>query len=190
MFACLCLHELRQPAGGGLIQQESCNSLYEVLGQGGIHCFANIVSTSLNRRLSRMVPKMVLLLPRTKLFVVCFCLQAGLDSPVQEGGHNLSSGQRQLLCMARALLRSSRILVLDEATSNVDNASDALIQRTIRSAFLSCTVLTIAHRLHTIADADRVMVLDQGQLKEFDVPAKLMKLPGGVFRGLMQEASR
>eukprot|EP00878_Enallax_costatus_P033713 GHUV01037265.1.p1 GENE.GHUV01037265.1~~GHUV01037265.1.p1 ORF type:complete len:383 (+),score=36.29 GHUV01037265.1:122-1270(+) len=117
-------------------------------------------------------------------------LGAGLDSSVQEGGNNLSSGQRQLLCMARALLRSSRILVLDEATSNVDQASDKLIQKTIRSAFAHCTVLTIAHRLHTIADADRVMVLDQGILREFDPPAELVRVEGGVFRGLMEEASR
>ncbi|KAF8057290.1 Abcc2 [Scenedesmus sp. PABB004] len=117
-------------------------------------------------------------------------LGAGLDSPIQEAGNNLSCGQRQLLCMARALLRRSRVLVLDEATSNVDQASDALIQATIRSAFGHCTVLTIAHRLHTIADADRVMVLDAGRLREFDAPAALMGLPGGVFRGLMEEASR
>lgn len=116
--------------------------------------------------------------------------QAGLDSSVQESGNNLSSGQRQLLCMARALLRSSRILVLDEATSNVDQGSDMLIQKTIRSAFKHCTVLTIAHRLHTIADADRVMVLDQGLLTEFDSPAKLVRVHSGVFRGLMDEASR
>ncbi|KAI8472504.1 MAG: P-loop containing nucleoside triphosphate hydrolase protein [Monoraphidium minutum] len=117
-------------------------------------------------------------------------LGAGLDSSVQEGGSNLSAGQRQLLCMARALLRSSRILVLDEATSNVDSASDALIQATIRGAFAECTVLTIAHRLHTIADADRVMVLDQGELVEFDSPAALMEVPGGTFRGLVEESNR
>ncbi|KIY96840.1 ATP-binding cassette transporter [Monoraphidium neglectum] len=117
-------------------------------------------------------------------------LGSGLDSSIQEGGNNLSAGQRQLLCMARALLRSSRILVLDEATSNVDSASDGLIQRTIRTAFADCTVLTIAHRLHTIVDADRVMVLDQGELLEFDSPARLMGLPGGIFRGLVEEASR
>ncbi|GBF89551.1 canalicular multispecific organic anion transporter [Raphidocelis subcapitata] len=117
-------------------------------------------------------------------------LGSGLDSSIQEGGTNLSAGQRQLLCMARALLRSTRVLVLDEATSNVDAASDALIQATIRTAFADCTVLTIAHRLHTIGDADRVMVLDAGQLVEFDSPGRLMGVRGGVFRGMVEEAGR
>lgn len=114
---------------------------------------------------------------------------AGLDADIREGGANMSVGQRQLLCMARALLRASRILVLDEATSNVDNATDALIQRTIRSAFKECTVLTIAHRLHTIIDSDRIMLLDAGQLAEFDSPAKLLADKSSMFSQLVAETS-
>jgi len=116
-------------------------------------------------------------------------LDGGLNAPIQEGGANLSTGQRQLLCMARALLRASRILVLDEATSNVDNTTDALIQRTIRSAFSQCTVLTIAHRLHTIIDSDRVLLLESGMLKEFDTPHALMGTPGSAFRALVEETT-
>ena len=103
-------------------------------------------------------------------------MQGGLDAVIGEGGSNLSSGQRQLLCMARALLRKARVLVLDEATSNVDTASDALIQETVRAAFAECTVLTIAHRLHSILDSDRVLVLEDGKVKEFDSPAALMQV--------------
>ena len=103
-------------------------------------------------------------------------LQGGLDAHISEGGSNLSTGQRQLLCMARALLRHARILILDEATSNVDTASDALIQETVRTAFADCTVLTIAHRLHTILDCDRILVLDAGHVREFDTPANLIKV--------------
>ncbi|GMH36556.1 hypothetical protein BSKO_04424 [Bryopsis sp. KO-2023] len=117
-------------------------------------------------------------------------LEGGLDTPISEGGQNLSVGQRQLLCMARALLRGSRILVLDEATSNVDNTTDSLIQGTIRSAFQDCTVLTIAHRLRTILDYDRIMVLDGGRLMEFDTPEKLMSDPNTMFSKLMEESTR
>ncbi|MEW5309623.1 MAG: hypothetical protein WDW38_001500 [Sanguina aurantia] len=117
-------------------------------------------------------------------------LEAGLDAPLKEGGSNLSTGQRQLLCMARALLRKSRILVLDEATSNVDNATDALIQRTIRTAFKDCTVLTIAHRLHTIVDSDRILLLDGGRLGEFDSPSRLLATPGSAFRALVEETTK
>lgn len=105
-------------------------------------------------------------------------MQGGLDAGISEGGINLSTGQRQLLCMARALLQATRILVLDEATSSVDHAADALIQVTIRSAFARCTVLTIAHRLETIMDCDRIMVLRAGRLLEFDTPGNLMKVRG------------
>ncbi|DBA69271.1 TPA: hypothetical protein ACH3X2_14313 [Trebouxia sp. C0005] len=117
-------------------------------------------------------------------------MEGGLDAQISEGGGNMSTGQRQLLCMARALLRRTKILVLDEATSNVDSGTDQLIQTTIRSAFKDCTVLTIAHRLHTIIDSDRIMVLDAGQLVEFDSPATLLKNPNSVFSKLVAEASR
>ncbi|KAL6750031.1 P-loop containing nucleoside triphosphate hydrolase protein [Haematococcus lacustris] len=117
-------------------------------------------------------------------------LDGGLDAVIKEGGANLSVGQRQLLCMARALLRASRILVLDEATSNVDNATDNLIQATIRSAFADCTVLTIAHRLHTIIDSDRILLLDAGKLAEFESPAVLLQRPGGAFRKLVEETTK
>lgn len=102
--------------------------------------------------------------------------QGGLDAVLGESGSNLSSGQRQLLCMARALLRNAKVLVLDEATSNVDTASDALIQETVRAAFADCTVLTIAHRLHSILDSDRVLVLEDGRVKEFDTPERLLQV--------------
>ncbi|KAL3155586.1 hypothetical protein ABBQ38_010843 [Trebouxia sp. C0009 RCD-2024] len=117
-------------------------------------------------------------------------MAGGLDAVISEGGGNLSTGQRQLLCMARALLRRTKILVLDEATSNVDSSTDQLIQSTIRTAFKDCTVLTIAHRLNTIIDSDRIMVLDAGRLVEFDSPAALLKNPESVFSGLVAEASR
>jgi len=103
-------------------------------------------------------------------------VQGGLDAVLGEAGSNLSSGQRQLLCMARALLRKAKVLVLDEATSNVDTASDALIQDTVRAAFADCTVLTIAHRLHSILDSDRILVLEDGRVKEFDTPENLLQV--------------
>ncbi|DBA72204.1 TPA: hypothetical protein ACH3X2_010602 [Trebouxia sp. C0005] len=112
-------------------------------------------------------------------------LQGGLDAVLGEAGSNLSSGQRQLLCMARALLRKAKVLVLDEATSNVDTASDALIQETVRAAFADCTVLTIAHRLHSILDSDRILVLEDGRVKEFDTPESLLQDPNGTYYAMM-----
>jgi ATP-binding cassette, subfamily C (CFTR/MRP), member 1 len=93
---------------------------------------------------------------------------------VTEGGENLSMGQRQLLCLGRALLRRSRILVMDEATAAVDFETDSLIQKTIREQFRDRTVLTIAHRINTILDYDRVMVLKNGKIVEFDTPHALL----------------
>ncbi|NXV77631.1 MRP2 protein, partial [Atlantisia rogersi] len=106
---------------------------------------------------------------------------------VSEGGENLSVGQRQLVCLARALLRKAKILILDEATAAVDLETDHLIQTTIRSAFANCTVLTIAHRLHTIMDSNRVMVLQAGRIVEYDSPEELLKKQG-VFSGMAKDA--
>jgi len=109
----------------------------------------------------------------------------GLQFMVTEGGSNFSVGQRQLICLARAILRNNKVLLLDEATANIDQQTDALIQKTIRLNFADCTVLTIAHRLHTIMDSDMVLVMEGGYAKEYDVPYKLLQQPQGLFRDLV-----
>ncbi|PSN47509.1 hypothetical protein C0J52_02251 [Blattella germanica] len=114
-------------------------------------------------------------------------LPAGLSHRVSEGGLNFSMGQRQLLCLARAIIRNNKILVLDEATANVDPQTDELIQSTIRRKFLNCTVLTIAHRLNTIIDSDRILVMDAGSVVEFDHPYILLKNESGYFSKMVQE---
>nr|XP_026483252.1 multidrug resistance-associated protein 1 isoform X3 [Vanessa tameamea] len=115
-------------------------------------------------------------------------LQAGLLHEISEGGENLSVGQRQLVCLARALLRKTPLLVLDEATAAVDLETDDLIQKTIRSEFASCTVLTIAHRLNTIMDSTKVMVLDKGQLVEYAPPEQLLQDKNSIFYGMAKDA--
>lgn len=112
-----------------------------------------------------------------------------LSSPVAEGGLNLSQGQRQLLCLARAIISRPKVMVLDEATSAVDMATDALIQRSIREEFTGSTLLVIAHRLSTIADFDRILVLSDGQVAEFGTPKELWEKGGdGVFRAMCEES--
>ncbi|XP_071985544.1 ATP-binding cassette sub-family C member 2-like [Engystomops pustulosus] len=114
-------------------------------------------------------------------------LQEKLFYEVSEGGENLSVGQRQLVCLARALLRKCKILILDEATAAVDLETDNLIQRTIRSEFADCTVLTIAHRLHTIMDSNRVLVLDSGKIIEYGNPEDLLRRRGH-FSSMVRDA--
>ncbi|VIO86163.1 multidrug resistance related protein 1, putative [Brugia malayi] len=111
-----------------------------------------------------------------------------LEHKLSEGGENISVGQRQLLCLARAVLRMSQILILDEAAASVDMETDALIQKTIRERFSHCTVLTIAHRLHTVMDSDRILVLENGYIREFDTPRKLLDDPDSLFRAMMKES--
>eukprot|EP00090_Calanus_glacialis_P018853 TRINITY_DN29170_c0_g1_i1.p1 TRINITY_DN29170_c0_g1~~TRINITY_DN29170_c0_g1_i1.p1 ORF type:complete len:356 (-),score=86.18 TRINITY_DN29170_c0_g1_i1:61-1104(-) len=115
-------------------------------------------------------------------------LPGGLDHLVSEGGDNLSVGQRQLLCLARACLRKTKILLLDEATAAVDLETDDLIQATIRSEFHDCTIITIAHRLNTIMDSDKVVVLSDGHLAECDTPQNLLGREDSVFHSMAKEA--
>ncbi|KAL8290163.1 hypothetical protein RQP46_003102 [Phenoliferia psychrophenolica] len=112
-----------------------------------------------------------------------------LDTPVSAGGNNFSAGQRQLLAMARALLRRSKIIIMDEATASVDFETDAKIQHAIREEFADSLVLTIAHRLRTVIDYDRIMFLEQGQLLEFDTPRNLLLKEGGAFRKMCEQSS-
>uniref|UniRef100_A0A8C3A5R4 Cystic fibrosis transmembrane conductance regulator n=1 Tax=Cyclopterus lumpus TaxID=8103 RepID=A0A8C3A5R4_CYCLU len=114
----------------------------------------------------------------------------GLETVLAESGSNFSTGQRQLVCLARAILRKNRILVIDEATANVDPRTDALIQKTIRDKFNKCTVLTIAHRLNTIVDSDRILVLDAGIIHAYDEPYTLLQDPNGIFYKMVQQTGK
>ncbi|XP_020229838.1 putative ABC transporter C family member 15 [Cajanus cajan] len=113
-----------------------------------------------------------------------------LDAPVAENGENWSVGQRQLVCLARLLLKKRRILVLDEATASIDTATDNLIQKTIREETSGCTVITVAHRIPTVIDNDLVLVLDEGTIVEYDQPAQLLQNNSSSFSKLVSEFLR
>ncbi|XP_012058527.1 PREDICTED: LOW QUALITY PROTEIN: probable multidrug resistance-associated protein lethal(2)03659 [Atta cephalotes] len=116
--------------------------------------------------------------------------EMGLEAHINEGGSNLSVGQRQLVCLARAIVRNNPILVLDEATANVDPRTDEFIQTTIRKKFEKCTVLTIAHRLNTVMDSDRILVMDAGNVVEFDHPHVLLQKDTGYLKSMVQETGK
>uniref|UniRef100_A0A4W4ELJ6 ATP-binding cassette, sub-family C (CFTR/MRP), member 4 n=1 Tax=Electrophorus electricus TaxID=8005 RepID=A0A4W4ELJ6_ELEEL len=117
-------------------------------------------------------------------------LPSKLETVLAESGSNFSVGQRQLVCLARAILRKNRILIIDEATANVDPRTDELIQKTIREKFQECTVLTIAHRLNTILDSDRILVLDAGRIHEYDEPYVLLQNQDGIFYKMVQQTGK
>ena len=114
-------------------------------------------------------------------------LPQGIDSPVSEGGTNFSVGQRQLLCLARAILSRNKILVLDEATASVDRRTDQLLQQALQESFHDSTILAVAHRLDTIIEFDYVMVLGGGRVLEFGKPAELIRLENGSFASMVSD---
>ncbi|KAA6377566.1 MAG: putative Multidrug resistance-associated protein [Streblomastix strix] len=116
-------------------------------------------------------------------------LPLGLDTQVAEGGSNFSAGQRQLICFGRAILNNCRIVVMDEATASVDVETDAKIQRTIREQFVEQTVFVIAHRLNTIMNSDRIMVMADGNVSEIDTPENLKQNPKSALNALIQSLS-
>ncbi|SCV05082.1 LANO_0G18074g1_1 [Lachancea nothofagi CBS 11611] len=111
-----------------------------------------------------------------------------LDNEITEGGGNLSQGQRQLVCLARSLLRSPKVMLLDEATASIDYSSDAKIQQTIREEFANSTILTIAHRLRSIIDYDKILVMDAGEVKEYDHPYSLLLNKNSIFYSMCEDS--
>ncbi|KAF0754251.1 multidrug resistance-associated protein 4-like, partial [Aphis craccivora] len=129
-------------------------------------------------------------LDEVELKTVVENLSDGLNSKISEGGSNFSVGQRQLVCLARAIIRNNKILVLDEATANVDAQTDSLIQNTIRNKFRECTILTIAHRLNTVMDSDKILVMNAGTVVEFDHPYILLKNKNGYLYNMVEQTGK
>lgn len=108
-----------------------------------------------------------------------------LEFKIENGGNNLSSGEKQLICLARAMLRNNKILILDEATANVDNSTNEAIQRIIKNKFSNCTVLAVAHRLNTVMDSDKIVIMRNGEVVQYADPATLMQDKDGYFYNLI-----
>jgi len=124
-----------------------------------------------------------------------FSLQTGLedgrinlDTTIASGGSNISLGQRQIIALARAMIKRSKIIILDEATAAVDHETDTIIQESIRNGLKGVTVITVAHRLRTVMDADKIMVLDAGRIVEFGTPEVLLAMDDGMLRALVEQS--
>lgn len=150
--------------------------------------FSGTLRLNIDPFLERTDAELWQVLEQVELKSVVSASPAGLDTHIADAGSNFSIGQRQLICMARAMLRNNKIMVLDEATANVDTNTDELIQKTIRKIFKHCTVLTIAHRINTILDYDRIIVMHNGKIVENDTPTNLMHVSNGYFKQLVYES--
>jgi len=114
----------------------------------------------------------------------------GLDQQIEDSGKNLSSGEKQLICICRAILRKNKIVLMDEATANIDIKTEQVIQELIQNEFSDSTVLTIAHRLNTIINSDRVLVLSKGEVVEYDNPQTLLEDSNSMFYGYANELKK
>eukprot|EP00850_Spirogloea_muscicola_P003812 SM000015S01312 [mRNA] locus=s15:1174764:1185983:- [translate_table: standard] len=191
----LCLFRLVEPASGSIwvdgvdireMGLEDLRSRLSIIPQDPI-LFSGTVRSNLDPFANHSDDELWQTLERSHLKEKVAGLAKKLDSDVVEYGENFSMGERQLLCLARVLLRKSRILVMDEATSSVDFETDQLIQRTIRTHLQDTTMLIIAHRINTVIDASRILVLSDGEVVEYDKPVVLLDTPGSSFAALVQD---
>nr|UXM19288.1 ATP-binding cassette protein 16 [Fragaria x ananassa] len=189
------LFRLVEPAGGKIIVDGidiSTIGLHDLRSRFGIipqdpTLFNGTVRYNLDPLYQHSDPEIWEVLGKCQLREAVQEKEGGLDSLVVEDGSNWSMGQRQLFCLGRALLRRSRVLVLDEATASIDNATDMILQKTIRTEFADCTVITVAHRIPTVMDCTMVLAISDGKIVEYDEPMNLMKREGSLFGQLVKE---
>ncbi|XP_077869660.1 ATP-binding cassette sub-family C member 5-like [Saccoglossus kowalevskii] len=193
-----CLFRLREPTSGaiyidgidtGTLGLHDLRSRLSVIAQDPV-LFVGTVRYNLDPFQQHSDEKVWSALDKCHMKSTILELEGKLDASVVENGENFSVGERQLLCMARALLRKSKILLLDEATASIDTATDSLIQQTIKDAFQDCTMLIIAHRLNTVLNCDKIMIMDQGKVIEFDKPSLLLADSNSRFSAMMAAAEK
>ena len=132
--------------------------------------------------------ELIEVLEEFKLKEAIFNQGLGLDAELNGETISFSAGQKQLLCLARAVLRRNKVIMMDEATANVDNETDRIIQETVKEKFKGCTLLVIAHRMRTIIESNEIIVMDKGECREYDSPSELFKNENSLFRNLIQQS--